>query len=61
MSRAAQDHPLATLKGLAAVLSELARAGALCPRCGHGTRAKSRLWAECPKCGERVWREERKP
>ncbi len=42
MTRADRDHPLATPPGLAAVFNALARMGAICPKCGHGTRAKSR-------------------
>lgn len=30
--------------------------GAMCPKCGHGTRVTSKRWAKCKKCGERVER-----
>ena len=51
-----RDHPLATLTGLGLVLIFLLRDGAMCPKCGHGTRATSQRWARCKKCGERVQR-----
>jgi tRNA(Ile2) C34 agmatinyltransferase TiaS len=28
--------------------------GALCPKCGHGTRAAGQKWRKCKQCGERV-------
>jgi len=42
--------------GLGLVLGLLAASGAMCPKCGHGTRATSKKWARCKKCGERVER-----
>ena len=36
----------------------LVGSGAMCPKCGYGTRATSKRWAKCKKCGHRV---ERKP
>ena len=30
--------------------------GAMCPKCGYGTRNTSKNWARCKKCGERVRR-----
>jgi len=30
--------------------------GAMCAKCGHGTRKTSKRWARCKKCGERVAR-----
>lgn len=51
-----QQHPLATVGGICAVLGILLRDGAMCPTCGHGTRVTSRRWARCVKCGGRVRR-----
>ena len=34
-------HPLATMSGIKGVLGFLLADGALCPACGHGTRATS--------------------
>lgn len=34
----------------------LLASGAICPKCGFGTRATSKNWARCKKCGERVHR-----
>ena len=53
---AALAHPLASLTGIALVIQTLADMGALCPKCGHGTRVKSRRWVACTRCGERVLR-----
>jgi tRNA(Ile2) C34 agmatinyltransferase TiaS len=47
---------LASLSGLAVVVTLLAGSGAMCPKCGHGTRVTSKRWAKCKKCGERVAR-----
>jgi predicted Zn-ribbon and HTH transcriptional regulator len=52
------DHPLATQEGLELFIAALVHSGAMCPKCGFGTRAKSKKWAVCKRCGERV---ERKP
>ena len=49
-----RQHPLATVTGLGLVIGFLLRDGAMCPKCGHGTRATSKRWARCKKCGERV-------
>lgn len=40
-----------------ATVGLLATAGAICPKCGYGTRVTSKNWAKCKKCGERVRRE----
>ena len=53
---AIRQNPLATMTGLGLVLGILLRDGAMCPKCGHGTRATSKRWARCKKCGERVQR-----
>lgn len=51
-----KQHPLATVTGIGTVIGLLLRDGAMCPKCGHGTRATSKRWARCKKCGERVQR-----
>jgi tRNA(Ile2) C34 agmatinyltransferase TiaS len=47
---------LATRDGIAFVLGFLVGSGAMCPECGHGTRATSKHWATCKKCGRKVAR-----
>lgn len=47
---------LANRGHLALVVGALVVMGAMCPTCGHGTRATSKCWARCKKCGERVRR-----
>lgn len=47
-------HPLANRTGIAVVVTLLIGSGAMCPKCGHGTRATSKRWARCKQCGERV-------
>lgn len=49
-------HPLANRTGLAFMLALLMGSGALCPKCGFGTKATSKRWARCKKCGTRVSR-----
>jgi uncharacterized protein (DUF983 family) len=49
-------HPLATVTGFGLIVGFLLRTGAMCPACGHGTRATSKRWARCKGCGERVRR-----
>lgn len=53
-----REHPLATKQGLDMMLALLFHSGAMCPKCGFGTRATSKRWARCKKCGERVERRE---
>jgi tRNA(Ile2) C34 agmatinyltransferase TiaS len=52
-----QRHPLATATGVSLIVAFLLHDGAMCPKCGHGTRATSKRWARCKRCGERVRRE----
>jgi tRNA(Ile2) C34 agmatinyltransferase TiaS len=49
---------LASERGLAVFLALLFGSGAMCPKCGFGTRVTSKRWARCKKCGGRV---ERRP
>lgn len=56
--RIRREHPLATKDGLELFIGLLAFTGALCPKCGFGTRAVSKKWRKCKKCGERVERRE---
>lgn len=56
LQRFVRQHPLATVTGLGLVIGFLLRDGAMCPKCGHGTRTTSKRWARCKKCGERVQR-----
>jgi tRNA(Ile2) C34 agmatinyltransferase TiaS len=37
-------------------LRVLVHTGAMCPKCGFGTRATSKRWAKCKRCGERCAR-----
>ena len=39
------------------VVDYLVSIGAMCPKCGHGTRVTSKRWARCKQCGERVPRD----
>lgn len=47
---------LANLSHLEAFLTVLMLTGAICPKCGHGTRKTSKRWAKCKKCDTRVER-----
>lgn len=47
---------LASRDGIALTLGILFGMGAMCPKCGYGTRVTSKRWAKCKKCGERVAR-----
>ena len=51
-----ESRPLAHKQGINLVLGLLTASGAMCPKCGYGTRATSKKWARCKKCGERVER-----
>ena len=50
------DWPLAHKDGIRLVFGLLMASGAMCPKCGFGTRVTSKKWARCKKCGERVER-----
>ena len=56
--RLMREHPLATQQGLELFLAALFHIGAMCPKCGFGTRVTSKRWATCKKCGERIERRE---
>lgn len=47
-----RQHPLATERGLGLFIGLLLHMGAMCPKCGFGTRATSKRWAKCKRCGE---------
>lgn len=47
-------YPLATKTGIGLMIVMLLKSGALCPKCGHGTKKTSKRWARCKKCGERI-------
>ena len=49
-------RPLAHKDGINLVIGLLMASGAMCPKCGFGTRVTSKKWARCKKCGERVER-----
>ena len=48
---------LAHRDGIGLMLGLLMHQGAMCSKCGHGTRATSKRWAVCKKCGERTERQ----
>lgn len=50
------SHPLASLDGIRCVVVWLLMQGALCPKCGHGTRVTGARWAKCKRCGTKVAR-----
>jgi tRNA(Ile2) C34 agmatinyltransferase TiaS len=56
MLRVPTARVLATKDGLELMLGLLFAQGAMCPRCGFGTRVTSKRWAKCKRCGERVER-----
>jgi len=51
-----EHFTLANKKHLELFLACLVYMGAMCPKCGFGTRATSRRWAKCKRCGERCER-----
>lgn len=53
MSKGPLQHVLARKDGLEMVLALLFAQGAMCEKCGFGTRATSKNWARCKKCGHR--------
>lgn len=51
-----RKHPLATERGVLLFTGILVHMGAMCPKCGFGTRVTSKRWARCKRCGERCAR-----
>lgn len=51
-------HILATESGICLVLGLLLHTGAMCDRCGYGTRVTSKRWRKCKRCGHRMERRE---
>ena len=49
-------YPLATKTGIEMMFAMLLHDGAICSKCGYGTRVTSKRWAKCKRCGERVAR-----
>lgn len=47
------DHILARRDGIPLVAALLVASGAMCEKCGHGTRVTSKRWARCKKCDHR--------
>lgn len=52
------EHPLATKRGIRMMWRLLLHTGAMCEKCGYGTRRTSKNWARCKKCGHRNRRRE---
>lgn len=52
------NEVLSSESGLAVFIDMLLYKGAMCPKCGFGTRVTSKRWAKCKRCGERVARRE---
>ncbi len=40
------------------IFSLLLYMGAMCPRCGYGTRVVNKKWCRCKKCGKKIERRE---
>ncbi len=51
-------HPWAHKDGISTLFEILHAMGAICPKCGYGTRVVSKRFAKCKKCGEKVERRE---
>ena len=47
---------LTTREGIGFMVGFLVGTGAMCPKCGYGTRVTSKRWARCKKCNRRVAR-----
>ena len=54
-----ERYPLASKTGIETMFAMLLYSGAMCPKCGYGTRVTSRRWAKCKRCGERVLRNDK--
>ena len=51
-----EQFTLANLNHLGVFFMILLLQGAVCSKCGHGTRYTSKRWARCKKCDERTRR-----
>lgn len=49
-----RHYPFATKTGIELLFAMLLHEGAMCPKCGFGTKKTSKRWARCKRCGERV-------
>lgn len=49
-------YPLAHKTGIELMFALLLFQGAMCPKCGMGTRVKNKRYAKCIKCGNLVER-----
>lgn len=54
MSETGERFTLANRNHVGLFFEILVLQGALCLKCGHGTRTTSKRWARCKECDERV-------
>lgn len=53
-----EKFTLANKRHLSLFIGILIYKGAMCEKCGHGTRVTSKRWARCKKCNHRNARRE---